>query len=135
MFTSMPRERRLMLNRLIAHNGLPLKIQATWTDNDYYNRRHPDLDELECVNVAGWLIRINGKNYPRGHYAEDDTLDWTYRYTPEQGQTLMGKWIAIGRALTSAGLRTNDIPQKLLKGQKRPFDWVEQQVMMEGFAG
>ena len=27
------------------------------------------------------------------------------------------------------------LPQKLLKGQKRPFDWVEIQVMMEGFAG
>ena len=119
--------------RLISESGLPLKIKAEWTEDVYTNQDR--YGNIETVDVKGWLVRINGKKYPRGHYAEDDTLDWTYRYTPEQGQTLMGKWIAIGRALTSAGLRTNDIPQTLLKGQKRPFEWVEQQVMMEGFAG
>ena len=124
-----------MFNRLIAHNGLPLKIQTQWTKNVYWDRRDPKLDELYSTEVNGWLVRINGKKYPRGNYDGDGELDWTYRYTPEEGQTLKGKWIAIGRALTSAGLRTNDIPQTLLKGQKRPFDWVEQQVMIEGFAG
>jgi hypothetical protein len=90
--------------RAIATNGLPLKIQAEWTNDDYYERRHPDLDELECVNVAGWLIRINGKKYPRGNYDEHDNLDWTYRYTPSEGQTEAGRDIATDRALTSAGL-------------------------------
>ena len=119
--------------KLIADNGLPLKIQATWTDNDYYNRRHPDLDELECVNVAGWLIRINGKKYPRGNYDEHDELDWTYRYTPSEGQTSLGKWIAIGRALTSAGLKTEEPKDVIRENQVRLFTWAEKQTMKEGF--
>ena len=45
----------------IADNGLPLKIQTEWTDNDYWERKHPDTDDLTCINVAGWLVRINGK--------------------------------------------------------------------------
>jgi hypothetical protein len=120
--------------RFIADNGLPLKIQAEWTDNDYYNRRHPDLDELECVNVAGWLIRINGKKYPRGNYDEHDELDWTYRYTPSEGQTSLGKWIAIGRALTSAGLKTEEPKDVIRENQIRLFTWAEKQTMREGFA-
>ena len=66
--------------KMISKQGLPLKITAEWTDNDYWNRIHEDYDDMECINVAGWLIRINGKKYPRGHYG-DDGLDWTYRYT------------------------------------------------------
>ena len=120
--------------KLIADNGLPLKIQATWTDNDYYNRRHPDLDELECVNVAGWLIRINGKKYPRDNVDGDGTPDWTYRYTPSEGKTLLGKWTAIGRALTSAGLKTEEPKDVIRENQIRLFTWAEKQTMREGFS-
>ena len=38
--------------RAIAKNGLPLKIQAQWTDDDYYERRHPDSEEMNVINVA-----------------------------------------------------------------------------------
>ena len=67
----------MAVSRAIADNGLPLKIEAEWTDDDYWNRKYPDSDEMECVNVAGWLIRINGKKYPR-QLGEDD-IDWSYR--------------------------------------------------------
>ena len=90
-----------MISRAIANNGLPLKIQTEWTDDDYWNRKYPDSDEMECVNVAGWLIRINGKKYPRGNYG-DDGLDWTYRYTAPN--TEEGRQIAIKRALQEARL-------------------------------
>ena len=93
-----------MISRAIANNGLPLKIQTEWTDDDYWNRKYPDSDEMECVNVAGWLIRINGKKYPR-QLGEDD-IDWSYRYTCENNES--GKQIAIQRALTEAGLRVAD---------------------------
>ena len=46
--------------RAIATNGLPLKIQAEWTDTDYWNRRSNYNDDLDVVNVKGWLIRIIG---------------------------------------------------------------------------
>jgi hypothetical protein len=90
--------------KMIADNGLPLKIQAEFTDDDYWNRKYNDSDEMECVNVAGWLIRINGKKYPR-QLGEDD-IDWSYRYTCENNES--GKQIAIQRALTEAGLRVAD---------------------------
>jgi len=93
-----------MISRAIASNGLPLKIQTEWTDNDYWERIDPEYDDLKCVNVAGWLVRINGMKYPRGHVDGDDTPDWTYRYTPEEGQTEAGKKIAIERALSEARL-------------------------------
>jgi hypothetical protein len=83
---------------------LPLKIQAQFTDDNYWNRKYDDSDEMECVNVAGWLIRINGKKYPR-QLGEDD-IDWSYRYTCENNES--GKQIAIQRALTEAGLRVAD---------------------------
>jgi hypothetical protein len=79
-----------------------LKIQVEWTDNDYWERRHPDADDLTCINVAGWLVRINGRKYPRGNYADDDTLDWTYRYTAPR--TEQGIKTAINRALGEARL-------------------------------
>ena len=90
-------------SRAIATNGLPLKIQTEWTDDDYWERIHPDSDDMGCVNVSGWLVRINGKKYPRDNYG-DDGVDWTYRYTPGQGQTDAGRSIAIERALGEAGL-------------------------------
>ena len=90
--------------RAIASNGLPLKIKAEWTENDYWDRTHPDTDDLTCVTVNGWLVRINGRKYPRGHFDGDDTPDWTYRYTPGEGNTEAGKKIAIDRALGEARL-------------------------------
>ena len=92
------------MKKMIADNGLPLKITAQWTDNDYYERVNEYSDDLKCVNVAGWLIRINGKKYPRGHTGGDGEPDWTYRYTPEQGRTEEGKRIAINRALRESRL-------------------------------
>ena len=86
----------------ISKQGLPLKITAEWTDDDYWDRELPYTDDLTCTNVAGWLIRVNGKKFPRGHYG-DDGLDWTYRYTPEEGKTEQGKQIAIQRAITEGG--------------------------------
>ena len=85
---------------MIADNGLPLKIQAQFTDDDYWNRKYDDSDEMECVNVAGWLIRINGKKYPR-QLGEDD-IDWSYRYTSPN--TEEGRQEAIKRALSEARL-------------------------------
>ena len=88
--------------RAIANNGLPLKIQAQWTENDYWERRYPDSDERDCVAVRGWLIRINGKKYPRGHTDGDGNPDWTYRYTAPK--TEEGMQIAIKHALNEARL-------------------------------
>ena len=87
--------------RAIANNGLPLKIKAQWTENDYWERRYPDSDEMDCVAVKGWLIRINGKKYPRGNYG-DDGIDWTYRYTAPR--TEEGMQTAIKHALGEARL-------------------------------
>jgi len=86
--------------RAIADNGLPLKIRAEYTENDYWERQHPDTDDLTCVAVRGWLIRINGKKYPR-QLGEDD-IDWTYRYTAPN--TDEGMQTAIKRALSEARL-------------------------------
>ena len=83
--------------RAIANNGLPLKIKAQWTENDYWERRHPDSDEMDCVAVRGWLVRINGKKYPRDNYG-DDGIDWTYRYTSKNRRD------AIDNALKQARL-------------------------------
>ena len=81
-----------------------LKITAQWTDNDYYERKNDYTDDLDCINVAGWLIIINGKKYPRVHVDGEDNPDWTYRYTPEEGHTEAGKRIAIWRAMQEARL-------------------------------
>ena len=91
--------------RMIADNGLPLKITAQWTDNDYHERVDPELDDMKIVNVAGWLIRINGKKFPRGHTDGDGSPDWTYRYTA--GHDEEGKQVAIKRALVESGLVKN----------------------------
>ena len=95
-------ERHDMISRAIADNGLPLKIQTEWTENDYWERRHPDSDEMDCVAVRGWLIRINGMKYPRGHTDGDGTPDWTYRYTSPN--TEEGRQTAIKHALQEARL-------------------------------
>ena len=86
--------------RAIANNGLPLKIKAQWTEDDYWERRYPDSDEMDCVAVRGWLIRINGKKYPR--QLGEDGIDWTYRYTAPN--TEEGMQTAIKHALNEARL-------------------------------
>ena len=93
----------MAVSRAIATNGLPLKIQTEWTDNDYWERKHPDTDDLTCINVAGWLVRINGKKYPRGNWG-DDGPDWTYRYTPKDDNSKVGRLCAIENALREARL-------------------------------
>ena len=89
-----------MLSRAIANEGLPLKIRTEYTENDYWERRHPDSDEMDCVAVRGWLVRINGKKYPR--QLGDEGIDWTYRYTAPNTED--GRQIAIKRALQEARL-------------------------------
>ena len=84
--------------RAIANEGIPLKIHTEYTENDYWERRYPDSDEMDCVAVKGWLIRINGKKYPRGHTDGDGTPDWTYRYTSKNRRD------AIDNALKQARL-------------------------------
>ena len=108
--------------KLIADNGLPLKITATWDETDY-----PTEKGYSNV-VAGWLIRINGQKYPR-----PETDDYSQRYTPREGRTDMGRWRAIDLALREAGLTVSTPQQKLMPGQKIPLNWMEQQMMMEGF--
>ena len=86
--------------RAIANEGIPLKIQTQWTENDYWERRHPDSDEMDCTAVRGWLVRINGKKYPR--QLGDEGIDWTYRYTSPS--TEEGRQTAIKHALQEARL-------------------------------
>ena len=38
-----------------------LKITAEWTEDVYYSRRNEHTDDLDKVEVNGWLVRINGK--------------------------------------------------------------------------
>ena len=87
-----------MISRAIADNGLPLKIQTEWTEDVYTNQ---DIDgNIETVDVRGWLIRINGKKYPR--QLGEDGIDWSYRYTAPN--TEEGRQTAIKRALQEARL-------------------------------
>ena len=87
-----------MISRAIAENGLPLKIQTEWTEDVYTNQ---DIDgNISTVEVNGWLIRINGKKYPR--QLGDEGIDWTYRYTSPN--TEEGRQTAIQRALSEARL-------------------------------
>ena len=80
----------------ITDTGLPLKIKAVWCEDHYLD------DWQKPVDVSGWLVRINGLKYPRGHTDGDGTPDWTYRYTADNTES--GKRIAIDRALQDAGL-------------------------------
>ena len=85
--------------RAIATNGLPLKIQTQWTEDSYTEQ--DEHGNIKTVDVNGWLVRINGKKYPRDNYG-DDGIDWTYRYTAPN--TEEGRQIAIKRALQEARL-------------------------------
>jgi len=79
---------------------LPLKITTQWTENSYTNQ--DEHGNIETVDVHGWLVRINGKKFPRGHTDGDGTPDWTYRYT-RHGKTDEGRRIAIEQAMISGG--------------------------------
>ena len=54
--------------KIIADNGLPLKIQAQWTDDDYWNRKYDDsliTDPIKAANQAknisnGFVICVDG---------------------------------------------------------------------------
>jgi hypothetical protein len=70
-------DRSSKTQRAIATNGLPLKIQTEWTEDVYTNQ--DQYGNIETVEVNGWLVRINGKKYPR--QLGEDGIDWTYRYT------------------------------------------------------
>ena len=87
-----------MTIKLISRQGLPLKIKAEWTEDVYTNQ---DKDgNIKTVDVKGWLIRINGKKYPRDNYG-DDGIDWTYRWISPK--TKEGRQTAIERSLSQAG--------------------------------
>ena len=87
-----------MISRAIANNGLPLKIQTEWTEDVYTNQ--DQYGKIETVEVNGWLVRINGKKYPR--QLGEDGIDWSYRYTSPN--TEEGRQEAIKRALSEARL-------------------------------
>ena len=86
--------------RMLSKKGLPLKITTQWTENSYTNQ--DEHGNIETVDVNGWLVRINGKKFPRGHTDGDGTPDWTYRYT-RHGKTDEGRRIAIEQAMISGG--------------------------------
>ena len=88
-----------MTIKLISRQGLPLKIKAEWTEDVYTNQDR--YGNIETVDVKGWLVRINGKKYPRDNYG-DDGIDWTYRWTAPN--TEEGRHTAIKRSLSQAGL-------------------------------
>ena len=127
------KDRRSNLIRLISESGLPLKIKAEFTSDSYWNRRSNFNDDLEEVKVEGWLIRVNGKKYPRGNVDGEGYPDWTYRYTT-YGNTMLGKWTAIDRALTSAKLKPAEPRDVIREVQMRLFTWAEKQTMREGFS-
>ena len=86
--------------RMLSKKGLPLKINTQWTEDSYTNQ--DEHGNIETVDVRGWLVRINGKKFPRGHTDGDGTPDWTYRYT-RHGKTDEGKQFAIKQAMISGG--------------------------------
>ena len=88
-----------MTIKLISRQGLPLKIKAEWTEDVYTNQDR--YGNIKTVDVKGWLVRINGKKYPRDNYG-DDGIDWTYRWTAPN--TEEGRHTAIERSLSQAGL-------------------------------
>ena len=88
--------------RMLSKKGLPLKITTQWTEDSYTDQ--DEHGKIETVDVHGWLVRINGMKYPRGHTDGDGTPDWTYRYT-RHGRSEEGRRIGIEQALISAGLK------------------------------
>ena len=79
-----------------SKNGLPLKITAEWTNDDYYNKTSRESDDLICTNVQGWLVRINGVKFPRPQMI-DGKLDYSYRWTLNNNEE--SKLVAVEKAL------------------------------------
>ena len=80
-----------------------LRIQAEWTSDSYcHQNARGDITE---VGVDGWLVRINGLKFPRAKW-DDDRMgwDWSWRYTPNEGNTEAGKLKAIDHAMRDARL-------------------------------
>ena len=46
------------MRKMIAKNGLPLKIKAEWTNDIYHYRTYKNSDDLQAETVEGWLVRI-----------------------------------------------------------------------------
>ena len=82
----------IMIKRF-SKNGLPLKITAEWTNDDYYNEWYND---LICTNVQGWLVRINGVKFPRPKMMNGE-LDYSYRWTLNNNEE--SKLVAVEKAL------------------------------------
>ena len=90
------------MRKMIAKNGLPLKIKAEWTNDTYHYRTHKNSDDLQAETVEGWLVRINGMKFPRPQWNNDvdgDYFDYSYRYTPAEGKTDQGKQVAINDSI------------------------------------
>ena len=85
----------IMIKRF-SKGGLPLKITAEWTNDDYYNKNWTDPDDLICTNVQGWLVRINGVKFPRPRMM-DGELDYSYRWTLNNNEE--SKLVAVEKAL------------------------------------
>ena len=80
-----------------------LRIRAEWT-TDSYTQQNAQGDITE-VGVDGWLVRINGLKFPRAKWDDDrNGWDWTWRYTPNEGNTEEGKQKAIDHAMRDARL-------------------------------
>ena len=86
----------IMIKRF-SKNGLPLKITAEWTNDDYYEERYFGKDDLMVTNVQGWLVRINGVKFPRPQVGLGSDLDYSYRWTLKQ--TEEGKLVAVEKAV------------------------------------
>tara|TARA_B100000749_G_scaffold220119_1_gene175183 strand:- start:447 stop:746 length:300 start_codon:yes stop_codon:yes gene_type:complete len=90
------------MQKMIAKNGLPLKIKAEWTNDTYHYRTYKNSDDLQAETVEGWLVRINGVKFPRPQWNNDvdgDFFDYSYRYTPQEGRTEYGKQVAINDSI------------------------------------
>ena len=90
------------MQKMIAKNGLPLKIKAEWTNDTYHYRTYKNSDDLQAETVEGWLVRINGVKFPRPQWNNDvdgDFFDYSYRYTPQEGNTEYGKRVAINDSI------------------------------------
>ena len=82
-----------------------IRIQADYDHNTYSYRPDPFIDEYDYNDVSGWCVRLNGIKFPRPKYDyERNDFDWSWRYTPEGGQSDEAKHKAIESAFRDARL-------------------------------
>jgi len=79
-----------------------LRIQAEWTQDSYCHQNARG--DIEEVGVDGWQVRLNGIKFPRPQLDDELGWDWSWRYTPKEGNTEQGKQIAIDQAMSDARL-------------------------------